>query len=98
MGHLSTPEAVSLFIEILKLLVIPAVIYVVKSIHALDRKVDKINTVLIGVDGKNGLRSRIRRLEIKVDALAFAQAHRHGESSHGVPTNLFPDHDDTDEE
>lgn len=50
-----------------------------ESMDHLKNDTQKVETILIGADGKNGLRSRIRRLEIKVDQLTIAQAARHGE-------------------
>ena len=61
--------------DIVQILVIPFCVYIVKEIATISQKLDKVETVLIGVDGKNGLRSRHRRLEIKVDEIMFTQKH-----------------------
>lgn len=86
MSNITPPEAFQIIFELIKLAVLPAIWYVTSELKSLNRTLDslkqdtqKVETILIGADGKNGLRSRIRRLEIKVDHLAIAQAARHGE-------------------
>jgi len=46
------------------------------KIQLVDGKVDKVNTTLIGQDGKNGLRSRVVRMESRVENIALAIASR----------------------
>lgn len=61
---------VELLIEGVKLILIPLGIWIIKKFNALMIKlehmatrVDKLYVVVIGIDGKNGLRSRIKALE-----------------------------------
>jgi hypothetical protein len=68
------------FISLVEIIAIPLGAYVINKINQSSSKIDRIEAILIGVDGKNGLRSRIRRLEVKVDGLTIAQGRRHGES------------------
>lgn len=66
-------------IRVIELLILPFTIYIVKTLTAIQREVSDLKTVLIGIDGKNGIRSRVIRMERRVERLSAAQAHRHGE-------------------
>lgn len=62
-----------------------------KSIETLSREVEKsagdtkaIQTTLIGVDGRNGLRSRIRRLEKRAEYMVVAVARLSGLTPHSL--------------
>jgi tetrahydromethanopterin S-methyltransferase subunit G len=102
---MTTEQAMDAIFRIIELVILPLLAFIAHKMNNLERKlgstqsevskmnseVSKINTVLIGPDGKNGLRSRLRRLEVKVDQLALQQAARHGEA----PTLLIPDEDDS---
>ena len=89
---MDTEQAVTVFFRLVEAVILPLSLYIANKISSLERKVDKVDTVLIGVDGKNGLRSRIRRLEVKVDKLSLLQAARHGE----VPDIYDKDDEDDD--
>ena len=107
MSVISTEQLLKFIMSLIELIIIPIVIYIVnklnqsaKSLVETNVKIQEISTkggrieaILIGVDGKNGLRSRIRRLEDKMDILSFAQGRRHGE-----PQMLFPTNDEDDED
>lgn len=64
---------------VVEVLVIPLGAYIVTTLKANSEELKVLRTVLIGVDGKNGMRSRMGRLEKKVERLALLQAARHGE-------------------
>lgn len=65
--------------KIIELLVLPFAWYIVKKLDSVVATVEDLKTILIGVDGKNGIRSRVMRLERKVETLSLQQAARHGE-------------------
>lgn len=66
-------------IKIIELLVLPFAWYVVKTLNELTKKVNELGVVLIGVDGKNGLRSRVIRMERRIERLAIRYAKDHDE-------------------
>lgn len=65
--------------KIIELLVLPFAWYIVKKLDSVVATVEDLKTILIGVDGKNGICSRVMRLERKVETLSLQQAARHGE-------------------
>ena len=87
-----TPEHLfDLAIKLIELGIVPFAAYVIKAIAKINSKVDTISTVLIGADGKNGMRSRFRRIENKVETLNLAYASRFG-----IPTSI--NHTEVEEE
>lgn len=75
--------------KLVELLLIPFAYYVIKRLDTVAEKVNdthgttqELKTILIGADGKNGIRSRVVRLERKVSNLSLQQAARHGETTH----------------
>lgn len=68
-------------VRVVEILVVPFVLWVVKTLTAIQREVSDLKTVLIGIDGKNGIRSRVIRVERRVERLSAAQVHRHGEDA-----------------
>jgi hypothetical protein len=71
---INVPSAVSDGFEVLKwvvnTLIIPYGVYLVKrmdkqddKLNRLDKKVETMNTTLVGQDGENGLRSRFKEVE-----------------------------------
>lgn len=74
---------------VIEIAVIPFGAWIVNNLRLALEELRTLRTVLIGVDGKNGMRSRFRRLEKRVEMLALQQAARHGE----VP-QLDPDEDE----
>lgn len=100
MSSITPAEAFDAFFRIVETILVPGIVYLGTRINNVDRKidgvrskVDKVDTVLIGPDGRNGIRSRIRRLESKVEHLALQQAARHGEAQ---PVQYDSDEDDED--
>jgi|688.fasta_scaffold11762_17 hypothetical protein len=73
---ISTWEVVKTIIEVA---VIPVGMWIVNTLRLALEELRTLRTVLIGVDGKNGMRSRLRRLERRVEQLSLQQAARHGE-------------------
>jgi hypothetical protein len=65
--------------RIIELVLIPFGIYLVRTLTSVASELKELKTVLIGIDGKNGIRSRVIRVERRIERLAAAQAHRHGE-------------------
>lgn len=76
--------------KIVELLILPFAWYIIKKLESVVSTVQDLRTILIGVDGKNGIRSRVIRLERKVEQLSLQQAARGAD----VPTML----DDESEE
>lgn len=87
----ASPDSWDIALKFLEILLVPFVAYVIRALSNINEELRTLRTVLIGADGKNGLRSRFRRMENKVDRLALAQAARHEEASLAA-------HHDTDEE
>jgi hypothetical protein len=80
-----TADVDSIF-KLVELLLLPFSWYVVRrldtladSISTLTQDTRELKTILIGTDGKNGIRSRVIRLERKVENLSLRQASRHNE-------------------
>jgi hypothetical protein len=65
--------------RLIELVLIPFGIYLVRMLTAVTSDLKELKTVLIGIDGKNGIRSRVIRVERRIERLAAAQAQRHGE-------------------
>lgn len=76
-AEISTWEVVKTVIEVA---VIPFGLWIVNTLRLALEELRTLRTVLIGVDGKNGMRSRLRRLERRVEHLSLQQAARHGEA------------------
>lgn len=76
-AEISTWEVVKTAIEVA---VIPFSLWIVNTLRLALEELRTLRTVLIGVDGKNGMRSRLRRLERRVENLSLQQAARHGEA------------------
>ena len=64
---------------IIEIAIIPLGAWIVNTLRMALEELRTLRTVLIGVDGKNGMRSRLRRLERRVENLSLQQAARHGE-------------------
>lgn len=60
--------------DVIQILIIPFCIYVVTSLRKVEKKVDTVNQTLVGQDGKNGLLSRVRRLEKLMENLRLGLA------------------------
>ena len=75
------PVAWEQLLKVVEVLIIPFGLYMVRVLTAIQKEVSDLKTVLIGIDGKNGIRSRMIRVERRVERLAVAQAHRHGEDA-----------------
>lgn len=88
-GELNVWDIAFKFFE---LILVPSFLYIANKMSSLERKSDKLENILIGPDGKNGFRSRLRRLEVKVDNLIIQQASRHGEAK--PPVEHYHDEDD----
>lgn len=73
-------------LRVIEVLIIPFGLWMLKLLTEIQKEVSDLKTVLIGIDGKNGIRSRVVRVERRVERLSIAQAQRHGE-----------DHDEDDE-
>lgn len=67
-------------LKVVEVLIIPFGLYMVRVLTTIQKEVSDLKTVLIGIDGRNGIRSRVIRMERKVERLALAQANRYGES------------------
>ena len=72
--------------KFVELLLLPFAWHIIKRLDALAETSTtlasdsrELKTILIGTDGKNGIRSRVMRLERRVENLSIRQASRHGE-------------------
>lgn len=59
-------------LKIVEILIIPFGAYVIKTLAAIQKEIVELKTVLIGVDGRNGIRSRVIRVERKVERLSMS--------------------------
>ena len=50
-------------IKTVELLVLPFCVYVLRTLSILQAEVRSVKEALIGIDGKNGIRSRVERIE-----------------------------------
>lgn len=55
-----------IIIKIFEVALLPFALWVVRTLNAMLVEIKELRVVLIGVDGKNGLRSRVRRIEKKL--------------------------------
>ena len=65
---------------VIEIAVIPFGAWIINNLRLALEELKTLRTVLIGVDGKNGMRSRLRRLERRVEHLTLQQVARHGEA------------------
>ena len=79
---------VDVLFKVIELLILPFAYYLIKRIDSMvevvgqsNKTSNELKTILIGADGKNGIRSRVMRLEKKVSNLSLLQAARHGEAA-----------------
>ena len=87
-------SGVGTFIEII---VAPLIVGIYNNQRRQDEKLTKLETILIGADGKNGIRSRVRRLERKVERLNLQFAHFAEVNDHTqvvIPQEDYGDDDD----
>lgn len=63
-------EVFSLLVKAVEIGVIPIVGYGVKKLTEISNELIELRTALIGIDGKNGIRSRLIHLERKFEAFA----------------------------
>ena len=56
-------------VKLVEVLIIPFSVWLVKTLAAIQKETTELKTVLIGVDGKNGIRSRVIRIERKLENL-----------------------------
>lgn len=82
-------------IKVVELLVLPFAWYIVNSLKDLSKRLDEVATearelkvVLIGVDGRNGMRSRFSRVERRVEQLVVNEASASGANKR------FQDHEE----
>jgi hypothetical protein len=78
---MTTPETPTWDIikTVIEIAIVPLGAWIVNTLRMALEELRTLRTVLIGVDGKNGMRSRLRRLERRVEYLSLQQAARHGE-------------------
>ena len=77
---------VDVLFKFVELLLLPFAWHIIKRLDKLaevstelSSDTRELKTILIGTDGKNGIRSRVMRLERRVETLALQQASRHNE-------------------
>lgn len=64
------PVAWEQLLRVVEVLIIPFGLWMVKTLNSIQKEVTELKTVLIGVDGKNGIRSRVIYVERQVQRLA----------------------------
>lgn len=62
-----SPQLWSEIFKIVELGIIPVIGYVAKKLAEISKELTELRTALIGIDGKNGIRSRLFHLERKVE-------------------------------
>ena len=70
--------------NIVEFLILPFALYIVRKLDELSKKVNELSVVLIGVDGKNGIRSRVIRVERRIERLHIAKGIQLGEEDDDV--------------
>lgn len=73
-------ETFTFLSDVVKIIVVPMLAYILKKQTETSNEIQNLRTVLIGIDGKNGIRSRVMRVEAKLQNLSIAQALRHSEA------------------
>ncbi len=86
-----SPELWNQVKDILTVAIIPFCGYVVRQLNLIGQVARDTQVTLVGVDGKNGLRSRFGRLERRVESLVIAFAAKTGAN---IP---HPEGEDEDE-
>lgn len=87
----SNKELIEVLVRVVELVLIPILWKVYTVLSTLSSEVQTLKIILVGSDGKNGIRSRVRRLEVRQERMALMMAAQAGE------TNLSFDSEDTDE-
>lgn len=88
---------VEILFKFVELLLLPFAWHIIKRLDklaevstTLSSDSRELKTILIGTDGKNGIRSRVMRLERRVETLSIRQASRHGED---IPQEILEEED-----
>lgn len=50
-------------VKVIELLILPATLWLFRTLASLQAEVRSVKEALIGIDGKNGIRSRVERIE-----------------------------------
>lgn len=71
-------EVVEFVFKAVELGIIPFVAYVVKKLTDISEEIKALRTVMIGIDGRNGIRSRLIRLERRLERFIMNEAGHNG--------------------
>lgn len=52
--------------DVITIVVVPFCLYIVKELKEISKAMSELSTVLIGIGGKNGMRSRVARNESRI--------------------------------
>lgn len=66
-------------VRVIEVVLVPILWKVYAALSGLTTQVGELRTVLIGSDGKDGIRSRVRRLEVRQERIALFIASQGGE-------------------
>jgi hypothetical protein len=65
-------ETLEFIFKAIELGIIPFIAYVVKQLSRISEELKALRTVLIGIDGRNGMRSRLIHLERRLERIGMA--------------------------
>ena len=72
-------EVLEFVFKAVELGLIPFVGYLIKKLTDISEEIKALRTVMIGIDGRNGIRSRLIRLERRLERLILNEAgHNNG--------------------
>jgi hypothetical protein len=74
-------EVLEFVFKAVELGLIPFVGYLIKKLTDISEEIKALRTVMIGIDGRNGIRSRLIRLERRLERLILNEA-GHNNSSY----------------
>ena len=75
-----TPELWDQMVKILELSVIPFAVWVTRTLNTLTSEIRSLKEALVGMDGRNGIRSKVEKLDTQVSWLVVRYAMKYGES------------------
>lgn len=74
-------EVIEFVFKVVELGLIPFVGYLIKKLTDISEEIKALRTVMIGIDGRNGIRSRLIRLERRLERFILNEA-GHGNNNY----------------
>jgi hypothetical protein len=81
-------EVLDFIFKAVELGLIPFVGYLIKKLSDISEEMKALRTVMIGIDGRNGIRSRLIRLERRLERLLMNEA---GHNNSGYTSEMETD-------